>query len=353
MVSFVYTLVSTGEDNYLEQVYASMFSLKYHMPDAHIVLIIDEATKGTLTGTREKEIQYADQVIVIPLDAGQYTAKQRSRILKSSVRQHLRGDFLYIDCDTIIAKPLDSIEDIPYEIAACMDTHSYFIDNPYRQLCITHGHLLGWPVENEEVYYNSGVIYVKDCPLCYDFYEKWNRNLIEGFKKEVNMDQPSFAKTNYEMGHPVKTLDDVWNCELKHGIRYLKDARIIHYLTTNASPRTGKQLFRLNDVDLFMEMKETGKIPDEIRTICQDPFKGIAPLTHCFSGDDVYLFQLPFFKNLYKEEASFKTLLNEDKETKFYQTGLYRYFAYHYPNALTAFLQKMLNWVKALKRVIR
>lgn len=39
------------------------------------------------------------------------------------------------------------------------------------------------------------------------------------------MDQPAFAKTNYMLNHPVQTLDNVWNCELKHGVKYLKEAK--------------------------------------------------------------------------------------------------------------------------------
>ena len=36
----VYVLVSTDKDFYLEQAYVSMYSAKYHMPDAHIALLV-------------------------------------------------------------------------------------------------------------------------------------------------------------------------------------------------------------------------------------------------------------------------------------------------------------------------
>ncbi len=290
MTQFVYVLTSTENDIYLEQAYVSMCSLKHYMPKAHIVLLTDTATQRTFIGVREKEIRFADKIIAIDLDAQKYNGQKRSRILKTSVRKHIKGDFLFIDCDTIITKPLNDIEKIDAEIAACWDTHSLFKDNPYRDMCVEHAKLLGWNVEQEEEYFNSGVIYVKDTPLTQQFYDLWNKNWFEGETRGVNMDQPAFALTNFQMGHIVKVLPDIWNCELKHGIKFLKDTNIVHYLCTNASKGQDKQLFIMNEKSELLKIKETGEItPDIIETI-NDPFYGIARLTHCFAGDDVYYF---------------------------------------------------------------
>lgn len=295
---FVYVLTSTENDIYLEQAYVSMCSLKHHMPNAHVVLLTDSATKKTFTGNRETEIRYADEIIVIDLDAGKFNGQQRSRILKTSVRKHVKGDFLFIDCDTIITKPLNDIEGIDADIAACWDTHSLFKDNPYRDMCIEHAQILGWNVENEKEYFNSGVIYVKDSPTAHKFYGLWNQNWLNGLEKGVKMDQPAFALTNFQMGHIIKTLPDTWNCELKHGIRYLKDAYIVHYLCTNPSVFQSRQLFILNEKDVLMEIKRTGCIPEDVKKTIDDPFNGLADITHVFAGEDVYFFQSDSYKYL-------------------------------------------------------
>ena len=287
---FVYVLTSTENDIYLEQAYVSMFSLKHYMPEAHIVLLTDSTTQSTFTGIREKEIRFADEIIAIDLDAQKFNGQKRSRILKTSVRKYIKGDFLFIDCDTIITKPLDGLEEIDAEIAACWDTHSLFKDNPYRDLCVRHAKLLGWDVEQEEEYFNSGVIYVKDTPLTHQFYDQWNKNWFNGETRGVNMDQPAFALTNFQMGHVVKVLPDIWNCELKHGIKFLKDANIVHYLCTNASKRQDKQLFIMNEKNTLLKIKENGDISSDIVDTIKDPFKGIARLTYCFAGEDVYYF---------------------------------------------------------------
>ena len=294
----VYVLTSSENDIYLEQAFVSMYSLKYYMPESHTILLTDKETEKTFAGLRKEEIKYADEIIAIDLDAEKYNGQQRSRILKTSVRKHVKGDFLFIDCDTIITKPLYDIEGIDADIAACWDTHSLFEDNPYRDMCIEHAQLLGWNVENEKEYFNSGVIYVKDSPIAHQFYDLWNQNWLNGLEKGVKMDQPAFALTNFQMGHIIKTLPDIWNCELKHGIRYLKDAYIVHYLCTNPSVFQSKQLFILNEKDVLMEIKRTGCVPENIKKTIDDPFYGLAEITHVFAGEDIYFFHTDSYKYL-------------------------------------------------------
>lgn len=297
-IKIVYVLTSSPSDIYLEQAYVSMYSLKHHMPEAHIVMLTDSVTEKSFTGVRKTEIKYVDEMVVLDIDANKYNGQQRSRILKTSVRKHVKGDFLFIDCDTIITKPLYDIEGIDADIAACWDTHSLFKDNPYRGMCIEHAQLLGWNVEDEKEYFNSGVIYVKDSPIAHQFYELWNQNWLEGLAKGVRMDQPSFALTNHQMNHIIKVMPDVWNCELKHGIRYLKDAYIVHYLCTNPSVFQTKQLFILNEKDVLLEVQRTGIISEEIKKTIDDPFYGLAEITHVFAGEDIYFFHTDSYKYL-------------------------------------------------------
>lgn len=286
----VYVVVSSPDDIYLEQAYISMYSLKYYMPDAHIVLLTDKLTSETLTGIRKEKVRYVDEMKVIDLDGSKYNAQQRSRQLKTSIRNLIEGDFLFIDCDTIITRILDDIEHVNAPIAACYDSHCLLKDNPYREMNLRMGRQLDFPLDHESVFFNSGVIYVKDVPVAHEFYRLWNIYLNQGYQYNVYKDQPSFAKTNYEMNHIVHQLDDEWNCELKHGMRYLKDAYIVHYLCTNASQFQNEQLFIFNEKSVLLEVKETGILSEKIIEVIKDPFKGLAKLTHCFSGDDVYFF---------------------------------------------------------------
>lgn len=281
----VYVITSNEKDLYLEQVYISMFSVKFYMPDAHITLLTDKQTEATLTGVRKEELKYVDELVIVQLP-DTYSSTRRSRILKTSVRKYIKGDFLFIDSDTIITQPLYDIDNEQADIAACWDTHSLFSENPFRKMCVIHGKILKWPIEQEKIYFNSGVIYVKDNALTHEFYELWNKNLNENFDK-VHMDQPAFAKTNYMLGHVVQTLHDTWNCELKYGIKYLRDAKIVHYLCTNKSANKDLQFFILNDYNALAEVKKNAVISDRIINTIKDPFEGLATVSLSLAGKDV------------------------------------------------------------------
>ena len=116
----LYVLVSDESDIYLEQASVSMFSARLHNPQIHITLLMDDLTDKNLIGQRRELLKTVSEKIVISLDA-KYTNKERSRILKTGARLYVHGDFLFIDCDTIVAAPLDDIDTNPIDLGAVMD----------------------------------------------------------------------------------------------------------------------------------------------------------------------------------------------------------------------------------------
>lgn len=295
-LSILYVLTSSERDVYLEQAYVSMYSVKHHNPTAHITLLVDQITAESFVGVRRKEICFADEVIVVDLPR-ELDGQRRSRMLKTSARKHVKGDFLFIDCDTIVVQPLDDILDVDAEMAACYDSHCVdFKESPYYKGNVSMGLKLNMPeIVDEEHYFNSGVILVRDTELAHRFYEKWNANLLFGVERGVLMDQPSFAKTDFEMGHVVKQLNDVWNVELKHGVKFLRDAKVVHYLCTNRSKNRERQFFIMNDIEVLSSIKKEAIIPQEIIDTINDPFNGLSPICHCFAGEDIYFFKTRTF----------------------------------------------------------
>lgn len=298
----VYVLVSSDRDIYLEQAYISISSLRHHMGrEVSVTVLMDQQTHSNLNERRKKMLDEVDEILAVDLPDS-YSPQNRSRVLKTSSRKYIKGDFLFIDCDTIITKRLDDIDDIKADIAACYDSHSMFIDNPYRQMCIEHCKVLGIDINEEKTYFNSGVIYVKDNENARRFFDLWNENWSKGRLKGINMDQPAFAKTNIELNHIVSRLPDVWNCEFIHGIRFLKDAKIVHYLCTNSS--TQKESFILRNRSILNTVKETGIVSPEIEACFTDPFKGIPDLTTIVAGNAVYFMRTPFYQYFIHNQES-------------------------------------------------
>lgn len=308
-ITLLYVLVSSPEDIYLEQAYVSMYSAKKYMPSCHIILVTDRKTEKSLTGIRKEELKYADEIVVVDLDFD-IPAKKRSRILKTNTRNYVAGDFIFVDCDTIIVRDFSSIKLPQSDISACQDSHSSFDRNPYRAMCIDHVKKLGLDIATESVYFNSGILCVKDTPFARKFFKIWQENYLKGYEKGVSMDQPSFCQTNIQLGRPVEMLPDTWNCELKHGIKYLKDALIVHYLCTNPSRGDNRQFFVLNERSLLERIKRDGLIPDEILAAIEDPFKGVTGLSLCLAGAEIDFMQTKtyslFLQHYLKHRANYK-----------------------------------------------
>ena len=300
----LYVLVSNKKDIYLEQAFVSISSIRHHMgKEVEINILVDQITRDGLDDNRMKMLAGADSIITVELSPD-LSAQNRSRILKTSCREYLEGDFIFIDCDTIITQPLANIDEVSGDIVACYDSHTLFSENPYRNLCISDSKKIGIDISKEEIYYNSGVILVRDTPKTHEFYKLWNRNWLEGRKKGVNMDQPSFNKTNKEMGYPVQCLDDIWNCEIIHGIRFLREAKIVHYLCTNVTSGKNQEIFLMRNMNVLQSIKQTGKIPNEIKECFNDPFKGIPPLTTLVAGKNNYLLRTPLYNYLLSHYGS-------------------------------------------------
>lgn len=226
----VYVLTCSQDDDYIEQALMAVYSARYHNPDAHIVLLTDDLTNELLIGVRGELLNYISEKIVVPFDAGK-NMHYRSRWLKTSVRKLVKGDYLFIDCDTITTCDLSHIEQIDAEIAMCRDENTNIADEDYAAAkpMIENCKKIGFDVTQEKYYFNSGVMYVRDTETTHKLYERWHELWQDGVSKGINLDQPTFAKANYDMGHPVVLLEDRWNCIVQTQIAEVYSAYILHF----------------------------------------------------------------------------------------------------------------------------
>ncbi len=287
----LYILVSSGADVYMEQAFVSAYSAHLRNPDARIVLLTDRLTADGWLQENPLSARFKalfSEIVVADLDAS-LPAMQRSRLLKTGMRGYVKGDFLFIDADTIVARPLGAIDSIPASLAAAPDLHCTFKDHPHRRATINICKKIDYNPSEDEYYFNSGVLLVRDTPESHSFFSRWQKNYFEGLSRGVKPDQPSLAKTN--TSREITLLPDEWNCEVQNGVRFLKDAFIVHYMVTNLSGGRLERLYLLNDNDVLLRMREVGALTKEIEEVIDDHFKGYARLTQVFAGEEVHFFR--------------------------------------------------------------
>lgn len=276
MNQFLYVLVSKPEDNYYEQLLISATSLRMHNPAAYITVLVDNKTDETLHGTLRGQIrEIAQRIIVVDFDDAINNVK-RSRYLKTTMREHLDGNFLFIDCDTVVCEQIN-LEEFNIEFGAVYDGNSeWYYHNIQRDECNTMA-AKGYIIPDND-YYNSGVIWCKDTKQTHEFYRRWHELYLECNKLGIGEDQPSFNITNQEMGKFICRLDNSWNCiAMLGGISCLSDSKIIHYAAYKHDNDPNAHPYILGDKRVLDEVKQNNGITDKIKNLIDNPRSAFYP----------------------------------------------------------------------------
>lgn len=292
----VYALVCKRDDVYLAQAVVSAYTARLHNATAEIVAVVDKETASLLKAFTDYT-QYFNEIVTvdIPYELNQM---QKSRYLKTTLRKRIKGDFLFIDTDTIITCDLSEIDNVDGYIAAVLDRHTEIENHPTREdaekALATIG-LTGKDIKSK--YFNSGVMLVRDCPESVTFYEKWYQYWDKVRQKGYNIDQPPLAKANIECGFPIVELEGTWNCQMVDNfMNYLDGAKILHYFASHR-----RSPYKLYDKSLFLDIMRQKCVPDELKASLDTP--------------------RAFFKE--------KHLLVHDDDVDFCHSSIHDLFAYH------------------------
>lgn len=231
----IYTLVSSSQDYYLEELWASIYSLRRFHPEVKVLVLTDESTSAHLN-KQKTLVSLISEIHIINIPT-YYSPKERSRQLKTSARNLINGPFLFIDTDTIITGDLSAIDLINYDIAAVPEFHVPLAANPFRSsIYKTVQRIFNINIEDSKYFYNSGVMYVSDNERTRAFYKKWNENWqYSAFSKGNSQDQPSLIKTDKESGYIIQELPGIYNCQFTMNLAHFYDAKIIHFVASIVS----------------------------------------------------------------------------------------------------------------------
>lgn len=237
-IKFVYALVSGEKDYYTEQALMSMYSLRLHNPDSHIVLATDGKTAESLSGKRATIRNYVSELVEIDTPED-FNPVQRSRFVKTAVRQYVRGDFLYLDCDTIILGNMDELSDFDGDAAATPYMHiKSWSEGSIPERLEEYHKMIGVPPEeyNYTFFCNGGVILCKDNEkgrLLFDLWHKFWQEASVGYG--YHSDQCSLWRANAAAGNVMVELDGIYNCQMIHpqwGTEYISGCKVFHYHAT-------------------------------------------------------------------------------------------------------------------------
>lgn len=264
----LYVLTTSDENTYYESALISIFSAKHYMPNSRICLLVDDKTDLALEKMGKQLMQFVSEKIVVKFEMN-ISQEIRSRLLKTNMRNHISGNFLYVDCDTLIADSLKGIDYIDTPIAAVADGHTSLQFHPVIDLFKRQNQSFKYPFNEVEKYFNSGVMFSKDCVEAIEFFSAWHENYKTGVKEGIIQDQPSLSKTNYDFNSVIKELSGEWNCQIRLGAKYLKNLKILHLVSKRNMP-----ISILGDKKFLHKLKHEGLTEENRQLIInyQDTF---------------------------------------------------------------------------------
>lgn len=273
-LKYVYVLVSRDGDYYAEQTWASMWSLKHYNPDSHLTLVADDETVSHIKNdvSRRGMLELTDEVVSVKVP-DDYSNMEKSRYLKTSLRNLVDGDFLFIDGDTLITDDLRDVTKLKCQIGAVPDGHLEKWQDHYdfEKVSKAAREIFGI-TEYPSPHFNSGVIYCKDNKDTRQFYSEWHENWKFSNSKGYHFDQLSLYVTC--LNHPgfMEIISGEWNCMITVGLNYLCTAKIMHFFSASNTTFTP-----FKDKSTFLKIKAAGAIDNEMQELilnCKHNFTG-------------------------------------------------------------------------------
>ena len=296
-----YVVVSDETDYFLEQALLSVFSLRKHNPEATVELVVDKDTATTLTGKRGEIKSYVNQVTAVDVPES-FNKGQKSRWLKTNLRNLIEGDFLYLDNDTIITDSLETIDLFDGDIGAVRDQHTPIGLNEDKTVIRQWAQQDGWTYADDLVYFNGGVMFVRDCEMAHEFFREWHQRWQTCMSNYPRLfDQSALAATNEHLQYPIQELSGVWNCQPTNGLPFIHQAKIMHYWRYHRTDYA----WQFYDKSIIRRIKESGSVPEDVSVLIDQAKEAFIIPNKIIAGRELKLFYSPAFQMCLSHPAVF------------------------------------------------
>jgi hypothetical protein len=154
-----------------------------------------------------------------------------SRRLRTTLRQMVKGDYLYLDTDAIAVRPLDRGWPKVGDLALARDRNERGITPTALPIIEKLRAKLAWEFLPDR-YFNTGVIFVRDTSAAHAFYTEWHRRRQQALSLGIWQDQISFNSVIAAGFATVAILPDRDNWATQSIVMLRGRARIFHFFAS-------------------------------------------------------------------------------------------------------------------------
>ena len=214
---------------YVSGVSLSILSLRRFHPTAVVVCLCDRPLHEIIVANNHPILRLADRIEVCPDATG--GPVHRSRYLKTTLRRHLEGPFLYLDADTLVAGPLDELSRWTADASFTLDR--FFPEEPGRfpSWLLPHYQHLGWPPTDR--YFNGGFFRVAATPAAARLFDAWHTNWLATVRVGIVSDQPSLNRAIATGDAEIGVLPERFNQTVgRIAFTVSSDTRVLSFLAS-------------------------------------------------------------------------------------------------------------------------
>ena len=309
-VQIVYAVIASEKNLFFQELWASVYSFRLHEPDREIRVLCAKSTENYITKFPEFA-KLVDEIIVVEV-SDTSNLRFRWKEIKTNIRKHVKGSYLFVDTDTICADRIDEIDSFKYDVAAVPEFHVSLSECVFKDMIRKRI----WDSFHEEItdkdaWYNSGVMFVNDTPKAYEICKTWNENwkksaFVDGHKQ----DQPPLLMTHRETGYAISELPGEYNCQVGLSVKYLANAKIFHFLHFGFPKNQSFNPFQSKEI--YKKIKDEGCISAETATMIKN-VKSIYSSPSCVVGWNTLNFLMspaaPVFEKIYNEGGAASWLM--------------------------------------------
>ncbi len=226
----VYVVTSSGRDIYSAMTRVSIASLRLTNPHIKVTVVCDAETDRAMRAGKDPLLDEVDEWIAFETPPG--PPAFRNRFLKTSLRQRITGQFLFLDSDTVIRDDISPVFRMPGDIAAAPNGSRFFSQDQFegvdREIVVE----MGWSVD-QVVYWNGGVLLVSESTGANLFYRKWHEKWQQSFQQlQEYRDQSAMNAALFETGVVNGRLPSGYNAQIMYSPLFGAEAPIWHYYSS-------------------------------------------------------------------------------------------------------------------------
>jgi lipopolysaccharide biosynthesis glycosyltransferase len=234
----VYAL-SIKNNNLIEpQLIASAKTLKHFNPNCIIYIITTHDSHKMLQEKNSELLVLIKNWILVKKHHKK--SLNESRMLKTKIRDLIKGKVLYLDADTIVCKSLSKLFSDKHEMSLVQDQMPSRPVDGFPSWLIPYYTKLKWSAPTKK-YYNSGVMLINDNTNTRRIFRKWQNALKQTMHLGLYQDQPSLNYVLNTSKINICELDKKYNAMILANEKYRKNAFILHFFFSELGKNRNKK----------------------------------------------------------------------------------------------------------------